>query len=974
MKILSNNTLSFKQGLLFLGVTLLIGLLLTLNSASAQEPSGAATTPDRANFYQIQKQFNDYWKGRKVTKGSGYKPFKRWEWYWEPRVNPDGTFPPNNVIVKEWERYSAEQLTDVVAGNWIALGPRVPVDRYTGVGRINCMAFHPKDPNTFWVGTPGGGLWKTVDYGKTWKTNYDNKPVLGVSDIAIHPKKPDTMYIATGDYDGSGAGTCAAINGMANGDTKSVGVMKSVDGGKNWDNTGLNWNLSGQVLISRLIMHPNNPDTLFAATSDSIYRTMDGGTTWVHVGPQRDFGDIVFHPVNPEIIYAASRINGKISAQIWRSVNLGVTWDSVTKFANIKRIKLAVTKQSPEMLEAVCVSEIEGLSGIYRLNYKNSIYTITDTLVKVMSNCSNNYLHSAHDPELQDAPCGGQGDYDLCYTINPKKLNERWLGGVNTYKSTDGGREFNLRNYWNTDVPGKKIEKAHADKHWFAFHPLDSTFFECNDGGLLYTRDGGETWSDLTNGMELGQVYRIGNSWLEEDVIIAGFQDNGSQIDSAGTWLAPATIGGDGMECLIDYENPKIQYAAYIAGVIHKTVDNWKTIDTISKRIFNGKQPTGAWITPYVIHPIDPEVLYAGYTEIYKTGDRGNKWTLAGAKLPAPPLSRAGDTSLRILAISGKDPGVMFAARMYQLFKTPDGWKTPQPVILPMADTVITGIAFGPQGPDTVFITFSGYNNRKVFYSNNGGVQWHDMSIGLPKVPVNCIVYEEGTNKGLYVGTDLGVYYKNATMDSWIQFNNKLPNVMVTDLEIEYGTGKIRAATFGRGIWESDLYVASGTNKINEKEIPKDGGVATGGGVYETGSSATLNATPSKSNGFLGWYEDGVKVHDATTYTFVVEKNRNLIAKFGNPIGMEDIQKTRIHLFPNPTKGLVEVRLDKGVCDNLQKTTVTNMQGTTVYESAVKVENDWLSVDLSANPQGNYLITFYFKSGEKISQYVLLTK
>jgi hypothetical protein len=117
-----------------------------------------------------------------------------------------------------------------------------------------------------------------------------------------------------------------------------------------------------------------------------------------------------------------------------------------------------------------------------------------------------------------------------------------------------------------------------------------------------------------------------------------------------------------------------------------------------------------------------------------------------------------------------------------------------------------------------------------------------------------------------------------------------------------------------------------------------------------------------------------VKIDSAASFTFTVEGNRNLIAKFGNPIGMEDVQKSRIHLFPNPTKGLVEVQFDQGVGDDLLKTTVTSMLGKTVYESAAKVENNKFSVDLSANPQGNYLITFYFKSGEKVSYTLLITR
>ena len=188
------------------------------------------------------------------------------------------------------------------------------------------------------------------------------------------------------------------------------------------------------------------------------------------------------------------------------------------------------------------------------------------------------------------------------------------------------------------------------------------------------------------------------------------------------------------------------------------------------------------------------------------------------------------------------------------------------------------------------------------------------------------------------------------------------------------GSGKIRAATYGRGLWESDLYVASGFNKVTDVEIPKNGGEATGGGTYPSGAKVTMKATPLPGYTFDGWFENGVRVDSAASFTFTVQKNRNLIARFCYPIGMEDNQKSRIHLFPNPTRGLLEVRFDESLGDDLQKTTVTTMPGKTVYQSAAPIENDQFAIDLSAYPSGNYVITFYFKSGEKVSYSILLTK
>ena len=968
-----------------ISVILLFAIFMFNSQASAQVPAVAGKTTAEPNFYQIQTLHNNSWQGRKVTRGSGYKPFKRWEWYWEQRVGRDGTFPANNVVEKAWEKYSAENAYDVAAagGNWVPMGPNKPENRYFGVGRINCIAFHPTNKNTFWVGTPSGGLWKTTDFGKTWTSNpaMDSQPSLGVTDIVIDPQNALIMYIATGD--GDGGGSAEAINNSGAGDNKSIGVLKSNDGGVTWMKTGLNWELKQQAQISRLIRHPAGTDTMFAATTSCIYKTTDKGTTWEFSKFGLSFSDIVFNPGNSRIIYA-STVSQLISinpetyrwAQIYRSADGGATWDSVTKFTHVTRIKLAVTPQKTDMVEALCVSKTGGLAGIYRFKETGVAFTLTDTVVKLYKNCSNNYLNSYHDPEMHEDSCSGQGSYDLCYLVNPANVNERWLGGVNAYKSIDGGKEFNLVNYWADSVPNR-VEQVHADKHWFAFHPLQpGTFFECNDGGIYYSENGGKRWKDISAGLQISQIYRIGSSYIESDVIIAGFQDNGSQVHAdSNKWVTSETIGGDGMGCLIDWLDPYVKYASYSNGVIRRTTDGtWSKANT--KTITDslpGKQ-SGAWITPYVMHPMEPQTLYAGYRNIMKTTNQGNKWD----SISSLPVA-AGDEKLRTLAISASDPKVMWASTMKKLYKTTNEWKTFDSIsfqLLPLSKNMITGIAIHPGKPGTVFVTFSGYDSAKVYRTDNGGTTWRNISGGtsLPKLPVNCIAYEEDTKDALYIGTDAGVFYKDSLMTEWIPFNKNMPNVMISDLSIEYGTGKIRAATFGRGLWESDLYVAQGSNKVNEKEVPKEGGIATGGGVYPKGSNVILHATPSKSNSFSGWYEDGVKVFDGTTYSFVIQNNRNLIAKFGNPIGMEDQLKSKIKLFPNPTKGALEISLEKGLGDDLQKITVTGMQGRSVYESSAKAENDHLSVDLSANSQGNYIVTLYFKSGNKVSYNVMLSK
>ncbi|MCX6283363.1 MAG: hypothetical protein NTW31_03895, partial [Bacteroidetes bacterium] len=354
-------------------IILILAMIVLHSLVSAQVPATVNKQAGTTNFYEIQKHFHDYWKGKPITKGSGYKVFRRWEWYWEQRVGRRGEFPANNVVVREWEKYSAalpaNYPQDSLA-NWTPMGPLTTASGYAGLGRVNCIAFHPTDKNTFWVGTPSGGLWRTRNYGKTWE-NFDNQlsnPVLGVSDIAIDPNNPLIMYIATGDGDG---GSLSAFNGTTSGDNKSIGILKSPDGGLTWSTTGLNWKVSNNLLIRRLIMNPLKSSVLLAATSKGIYMSTNGGASFDSVQGGY-FMDITYKPGDTNILYAATKgisdNSGGFtpSAQIYRSTNGGRSWIIRTQLSGVGRIKLAVTPKRPELVEGLCTNANRGFHSLQR--------------------------------------------------------------------------------------------------------------------------------------------------------------------------------------------------------------------------------------------------------------------------------------------------------------------------------------------------------------------------------------------------------------------------------------------------------------------------------------------------------------------------------------------------------------------------------------------------------------------------------
>ncbi len=764
--------------------TLLI--LFFTHTANAQ-PWAATIKSSNPTFTEIQTAFYNYWKDKTIEKGKGYKPFKRWEWYWQQRTGIDGKFPPSDVLLTAAKKYNQQKIAKKIPStlgksSWTFMGPDSTAGGYRGLGRINCIAFHPTDTNTFWVGTPSGGIWKTTNAGLNWTTNSDNLPVLGVSDIAINPINPAIMYVATGD----GESAFSLQNGY--GDTKSVGILKSIDGGINWNTTGLNWDFASRSLIRRLIINPINPQILLAATSKGIYRTADAGVSWTML-QSGWFMDIEFKPNNPDFIYAATFDPVGGNAQIFTTTNGGLSWNQVTNFIDIIRINLAVSQNSPELVDALCVNKEGGLNGMYTSTNSGTSFTKYYT-----GNCKKNLLSS----EYLGTGCGGQGVYDLAFAINPSNANDIWLGGVNTWQTADGGTNWLLKNVWSQSQTNT-VPVVHADKHFIAFHPLNNNLvYECNDGGVYVTSNAGATWKDLTNGIGISQIYRMGVNQQLSNNIFCGLQDNGTKEANKGKWNDQT--GGDGMECIIDYTDGNIKYATYVNGLIYKTTDggnSWAVIVGNTDAAGTVQEP-GEWVTPYIMHPTNNKVLLVGKSAVYRTNDGGTSWS----KLGLLPGIRG-----KIIAMSyaPSDPATIYVATPYQVFKSVNaGGSWTQ---IKATTSRVTYLAVSPADPLRLYVSFSGYTDTtKVNMSADGGVTWSNYSGTLPNVPVNTIVYETGSDEGMYIGTDLGVFYKNASLPDWVPYNTGLPNVVVNELEISYNDRKLWAATFGRGLWKTDLF------------------------------------------------------------------------------------------------------------------------------------------------------------------------
>ncbi len=686
-----------------------------------------------------------------------YKMFKRWEWFTEPRVYPTGRWDfekINNIkarVAKEDEDMILKQIrinplkVRVDLGKiifpfiiWKQVGPADAVGG-TNLGRVNCIEFDPSNNKTVYIGSPGGGIWKTTDFGVTWAPKFDKQPTLSTGDIAIDPTSTNTIYVATSDAFGYGSPFW--------GGTYSVGVMKSTDGGTTWAMTGLSWTVGQNRTIRRLVISPTNPKVLMAATSNGLYRTADAGVTWTQIWATSTY-DVEFQHNDGKIAYATT-------TKVNKSTDAGVTFAALTASCAGSRYNIEVSKSNPKVLYTLCT---------------------TGTVQKSTDAGATWSTTTAPGVTLY-------GYYDNVLAVSPISDKIVYVAGFNMRKSIDGGATW-------AAVP----TAGHVDNHCIEFFPGSSATILCgNDGGLFKTTNSGTSWTSLNKGLAITQFYRLGISKTVPGTTICGAQDNGNMKSNAGVFTN--ITNADGMEVFVDWSSANTIYCGTQNGSLHRSTDGGLTFTGVST------PSSGAWITPWCQDPVVAKTIYAGTDKVYKSLNQGTTWSAISPAL-------AGISKFTTLKVAVSNTKWIYAGDGNKLYRTSDGGTTWTDITagLPVAGNYMMYVTCSDKTPKTAWVTFSGYNaGQKVYKTIDGGLTWTNISGTLPNMPVNCIVYENNIKNALYVGTDDGVYYINDGLADWVPYKFGLPNVIVDELEIHAGSKIIRAATYGRGLWQAPL-------------------------------------------------------------------------------------------------------------------------------------------------------------------------
>ncbi len=788
-------------------------IILSLNTALAQQRNS------EANLIKLEREFDQFKSQNDLESVKGWKWQARWLDFQSRRANPDGTMADPNIFMQEAINISQAKKTSTFqkSSNWSPVGPNFLYpsnDSWSqhGMGRINTIAFHPSDSNIFWVGVAQGGVWKTMDGGQNWVPISDDLPIIRISDIAVDPTNTDVIYVCVGDY--AYIGVALDTDDRKRQTHYGMGVYKTTDGGLNWAPTGLTFDQTqlDVSLTRRVLIDPNNTQNLVAGGVNGIYKSSDAGANWVSINDSLIW-DLIQDPVNPNVLYAATGYLGYRdigTAGILKSSDFGQTWTTLNTGIPgknvVQRIKLAIAPSDPNTIYALACDMSRGYYGIYFSDDAGATWN-------QQSNGSNapNILHW-----YEGNSSGGQGTYDLSLIVDPNDKFKVYSGGINIWGSEDAGGSWKGASLWY----GQYGPSIHADHHFFAYNPLNQAYYICHDGGLSKTYNIGlvspwgsanwpTVWTDLSN-MQITSYYRLSLNMVNPDYLVAGAQDNSTSVKSPSGWLN--VIGGDGMDCAMDPANSNIIYGSSQYGNFYRSDDGGQNFNYISGTPSNSDE--GGWTTPIEVNISNPTNVYLGYGDLWKSTDRGDSWNSISNFPNMPNLSYAPPISDFDLDFPN-DNKIYVASRLYfsrntlsKFWVSTNGGSNWNNRTNGLPDSLFfTSVECAKGNSDAVYVTIGGFEaGEKVYKTINDGMSWQNISYNLPNIPVNTIVHQQASPVNtIYVGTDVGVYYSNDTLNSWELYSSNLPNVIVSDLEIDDINQKLYASTFGRGIWINDL-------------------------------------------------------------------------------------------------------------------------------------------------------------------------
>jgi photosystem II stability/assembly factor-like uncharacterized protein len=741
-------------------------------------------------------------------------------------------------------------------------------------GRSTAVTGVASQPFVFYYGATGGGVWKSTDGGINWESVSDGS-VFGtgsVGAIAVSDSDPNVVYVGMGE---------SPIRGnVSHGD----GVYKSTDGGKTWKKIGLD----DTRQISRIRVHPRNPDLVYVAAlghvwgpndERGVFRSKDGGKTWEQIlsrGPKAGAADLIMDPTNANILYAGfwevyrkpwTLESGGPNGGIFKSTDGGDTWTEITRNPGLPRgtvgnIGITVSPANSDRVWAIVEAE-DG--GVFRSDNGGRTWSKVNEERRLRQRAWY-YTRIYADPKNADA----------VYVLN-----------TGFYRSNDGGRTFT-----GIGVP-------HGDNHDLWIAPDDpNRMIESNDGGANVSFNGGRSWTEQDQ--PTAQFYRVA---LDNDF---PYNIYGAQQDNSTVRIASRTTeGGIGTSDWYDVgggesgwvapspKDSQIVYAGSYGGLTTRYDHRTGQLRDINPYPNN---PMGAgadvlkyrfqWNFPLLFSPHDPNTLYCAANVLFKSTDEGSSWQIISPDLTRNDKSKQGssggpitkdNTSIEYYSTiftvmespvqagtiwTGSDDGLVHVSR--------DGgknWSNVTPASNIMPEWIqINSIEASPHDPATAYVAATMYkfdDNRPYLYrTSDYGKTWKKIVSGIPDMAFTRVIREDPNRRGLlYAGTETGMYFSADNGEHWQSLQLNLPIVPITDLAIQKREQELVVATQGRSFWILDdlpllhqLVDAGGLNAVNETRLfqPKDSYRMPGGGGGPISPTSTLGRNPA--NGVVVYY------------------------------------------------------------------------------------------------------------------------
>jgi hypothetical protein len=738
--------------------------------ASAQQPAPGsdpqAEDPDdrtEGEGDRIQRRLEWFWSSRQAGVSSSVEAAARW------RAAVLGT--KQAILTQRAQRgYGIDSTADT----WISKGPSP--SGFGGwafgdvSGRVSALAAD-WNGGILYVGTASGGVWKSTDDGASWTSIFDDAGTMTIGTVTVDPTNPSTLWVGTGENNQG----CESYFGL--------GLMRSTDGGATWEirnGTGVN-TLEDLSSFASVDVDPRDSNKLVTggrirgcstggAQSGALFTTEDAGLTWTKRLDNLQVYEIQRDPQVPDTLWTST------NQGIFKSTDNGVTWALQTKSnmpnGSVGRAELAIAPSDGQVVYAL----FQG-NGIWRTTNGGKKWT-----------------------RMAVQACDGQCSYNMVIRVDPADPDTIIRGTIHVFRSTDGGSIwFDLSNNWGSN------QKVHQDTHALLMDPnTPGTFYVGSDGGVWKTTDNGQTFVNKNGNLNITQFYAVGVHPTDTETICGGAQDNSSLARTTSDRWELQVASGDGFVCQFNPADPSYAYATSYPwsgrpSIYRSTggaLGSFQYITGESSGMLAGR---ANWVTPYLLDPQSPNVIFVGTERIQRSLDHGSSWS------PVGPVDLTGGTgSIKALDINRNDPAVLFVGTTSgRVWRSIDGGNDWVDISSGLPSRSINDVAADPYDADRAFAVVGGFGTAHVWeWTAAGG--WAPRDAGLPDVPANTVLMR--TSQNIFVGNDVGIFRSvdgGATFEPYME---GLPQgLVVTDLRYSEGPDMITMGTYGRGAWQTTI-------------------------------------------------------------------------------------------------------------------------------------------------------------------------